>query len=1102
MSNIQYFTDGEQATAAVLNRPLKDLEMKSQYLSEKQFDINRENNREIYAGSGFIEWGGYRTDNHVNEGITTAGIPNTVTLGGSTWSGSFTNNLKPLVNVSGIKLRLDGLESIMYPDAEHFENTIMLPEAPTLIQSNNVELENDYKAGDFILLNGDNLNEQVKNGTFDDNIDNWTARGDNANIEYDSDNNALKIIVPEDSPYQGAIATQTIKLIRNATYNFSLDVIDSDRTISAIITRHGSTSQIHSRVSTKENGASKIEFSFKAKYDTCVIVLESDSTNNAKNFVIDNISLKMQKTIVNSHLNKSANTNIIESRDFLARDSVSRQDLVFLEVWPERITDKGMVYPYGNIQYRGANIYGLSNIAEGEFSGADTYSLFGNWQEAGDIIGKGYKWSELSNLEKLRMASNKEHNIYETKWGTIQINYRIRVVKGLSSKWSNIQPNKSSAIYQEDGINDRIAIKAGAVSILSDFTSSGSDNHYYGARSDDFGVGEAYSTNNENLSYGNKSYYLPLMKIQRLNNGAYHPIFNRAGSCEYNDGNNFFNTDVNIEKIMDCFTESGETTLSARPDQQRFNIITPKNIEDIRFFAKKQEISNILETSINNCIKYSLRGKEYITITKKINLNNIKYDYDNIECTFFTNGSTGLYRGHFYGTTYNNERDAIFGKAKNTKNNWNNAYGIMGVNNETGENNIIYGDISGSNYRNYPESANFLATFCDDIKDGKWYKVKDNCTIYLLVTEKEKSVQCFNNFDTCDIIGNPKYYPTSWENGFEGKPVIKKNNGQRQFPIDTRSGKRLEVYFSAKQIGGHDIYVLKGDGSGWYRANTEDNELTTSHDLVRSKSYYDINDPEALGYDDLDDAMERIIILEFYNTRTQIVERDINTQVIEKVSSKAIRLKSSNSSLGALLTNDLITKLPISGSSDTQRINIENFTINSENKLWNYETGFPSHNSFRDRLTFNDYPAIKILPYLSTINNVYHLTIIFKELIWDSGKDSLGDLSITEIDTSLDDVSVVKDEYYILKGKFDGLVFKATQTNDNLDIATHGIIINEDKTISLKNKGYIDFGKVWNGNGWGDNNLFEIVDNGDVIKDDNNNDIIIGQKTINLNILK
>ena len=45
--------------------------------------------------------------------------------------------------------------------------------------------------------------------------------------------------------------------------------------------------------------------------------------------------------------------------------------------WHEDISEKNIVYPLGNVQYLGANTDGLTGIANGVFTGFETYSLFG-----------------------------------------------------------------------------------------------------------------------------------------------------------------------------------------------------------------------------------------------------------------------------------------------------------------------------------------------------------------------------------------------------------------------------------------------------------------------------------------------------------------------------------------------------------------------------------------------------------------------------------------------------------------------------------------------------------------------------------------------------
>ena len=51
IKNIRGFSDGEQATAAILNRPIEDLEKQTKYMSEAQFKSNQEINRNNFSSS-------------------------------------------------------------------------------------------------------------------------------------------------------------------------------------------------------------------------------------------------------------------------------------------------------------------------------------------------------------------------------------------------------------------------------------------------------------------------------------------------------------------------------------------------------------------------------------------------------------------------------------------------------------------------------------------------------------------------------------------------------------------------------------------------------------------------------------------------------------------------------------------------------------------------------------------------------------------------------------------------------------------------------------------------------------------------------------------
>ncbi len=98
---------------------------------------------------------------------------------------------------------------------------------------------------------------------------------------------------------------------------------------------------------------------------------------------------------------------IVAGGNDLSASVLSRQDLVFLESWHEKISDKDVVYPLGNVQY-GASTWesiGLSNTVESQ-----GYSAFGEWDS--NTKGYGVVWSTLTDEQKAELLQDPENNIY------------------------------------------------------------------------------------------------------------------------------------------------------------------------------------------------------------------------------------------------------------------------------------------------------------------------------------------------------------------------------------------------------------------------------------------------------------------------------------------------------------------------------------------------------------------------------------------------------------------------------------------------------------------------------------------------------------------
>ena len=266
-------------------------------------------------------------------------------------------------------------------------------------------------------------------------------------------------------------------------------------------------------------------------------------------------------------------------------DAISRSDLVFLESWHEDISEKNIVYPLGNVQYLGGNTDGLTGIANGSFTGFETYSLFGNWQAPSALIGKGYVWSSLTEAQKRAFIANAENNCYLDGDKVIQVRYRVRVVQGLTDEivhkpYNNYLNESVSGLY--------VKPKGKKVLISSDRGISDTDGVYgHGTSSwvaslpyaNEFGVFSASSRSGSTTgfiagSYNGQCFALPLTLISRRNQGMYHNAYNPNGTKLASDGLDCFTTTISFNSISDCFdpakllTNSGSIAsgVSGRPD--------------------------------------------------------------------------------------------------------------------------------------------------------------------------------------------------------------------------------------------------------------------------------------------------------------------------------------------------------------------------------------------------------------------------------------------------------------------------------------------------------------------------------------------------------
>jgi hypothetical protein len=139
-------------------------------------------------------------------------------------------------------------------------------------------------------------------------------------------------------------------------------------------------------------------------------------------------------------------------------------------------------------------------------------------------------------------------------------------------------------------------------------------------------------------------------------------------------------------------------------------------------------------------------------------------------------------------------------------------------------------------------------------------------------------------------------------------------------------------------------------------------------------------------------------------------------------------------------------------------------------------------------------PAAKVLPYLSRENGRAYLNLLYKEMIWDTTLDD--GTEFTDTTGASLTPKVVGTWYHVTDGQHSGywLCVKAISTDFNNDSWSR----RGDDLIWPSGLAYF---KAWDGNGWGDNNAFSVLDNEDTETDDNGQTILIGTKRVELPFL-
>ena len=585
-------------------------------MSKVKFDANCNSNKLKYNGSGFTDFG--YTSRSVNKNVNVGlwedadkDYTNTLFMGNLNKSSIG----HPIVTVNGVTHHLNRTSgtddwvdqcNMKFPPAPDGTKTYDSATAKVVDYMKDV----DPKYGDVASTHNEAVSRafegMVKNGDFRLGTAGWTTWG------------SVISVMDGKLTIEGGAGSRTTKTYHSVvsfkkgiTYQFSFYLHEFNSNVRVI----SSNSDIFPMWRDYE-GTGLHTFTFTPTGDVTYGKVQFESTKNNSHVVISNVSIC------------PVTENVI----------TSRKDLAFLETWHEDIGEKDIVYPLGNVQCDKSDWNGITLkndlIAQG-------YSAYGEWDT--ETKGHGVKWYTLTFEQKANFTQDPKNNIYfDSKTGKfIQVRYRVRVVEGYGDEWWNIQASNLDRDFAYATLTLCVTAK-GAKDTTPEFVNTSSGFKYTYNRSDD-PIGTFHVHPSGEVATGNAN-ALPIALVQRMNQGAYHPVYNPSGCSKIFNSSNASNYDswyvanrMPINSVMDCFDfgnfpNTGFTNAvfnsgcinkvgSGRPSNdpyQYHDVIYAGQVEDLRLSAHKQNDGKLLTDSIRKAVAGEMRGKGKVPFLHKI----------------------------------------------------------------------------------------------------------------------------------------------------------------------------------------------------------------------------------------------------------------------------------------------------------------------------------------------------------------------------------------------------------------------------------------------------------------------------------------------------
>lgn len=683
----------------------------------------------------------------------------------------------------------------------------------------------------------------------------------------------------------------------------------------------------------------------------------------------------------------------------------SRQDVVFVEVWHEKLADKDVVYPYGNVAFASNTWNGVS-LSSGLVP--ESYSNAGAWETAHPAH-YGLRWSSASADQRAMFLRDPANNIYvEHETGDlVQVRWRTRTVPSKAEVFSEstsvgLRPNVSryfGRINPAGNDLDYIHAQWSAASLTDgdagDFSAASSPESPVGngntavryGKGDlgffataEFGVGAN--------THGGDAYVIPIALVQRRNQGAYHPTYNPDGCAKITniDGSTpafWYETDRPISTADHCFSfASGgsiSSAVSGRPDGKFYDEVNLDDVRDLRNDANRiDDLDRYLSKHFRKLISGKTRGWEADPVWRECQTDGFTSgDYVNGVSTAASALSGVTLAGTTIGalpagtgSTPDTGREIGFALSPVSKT-------LLKI--------VVTSTFSTLSLRQ-PDDSAAASNVLDEFKSPATflvYGVSRNGAQPASERVGSKAATILQ----CDVIGNPANYPSEWlENGVSGHPLVIDESGSRIYPSDVAvsSGTHKQWELIRKMSSASPFIVLRWDGSSWSRLNvgTADGQWAMQGQFI---NFYDSS--WGVTFNDSD------VFMVFYPSASSALELSDNS-VVRTIGS-AVEINYPELDFGVNLVALTTGKIPtVFGPAGRNLGSIKNFGYLPSGQLDNSATYRPKHGALSSN---DDSPGAKFLVYLSDQNGKAYMNVIFKELRFHAATSNMGDTGEFEI---------------------------------------------------------------------------------------------------------